>query len=76
MRIENIPAFYSSGSPPTQKLEQAFLEEMMKYMAPKPPGGSFSGGIGEEQFSSFMNREYASALSRRIDLGLEVPHVE
>lgn len=74
MRIENIPKFYPSGSRPALNLERAFLEEMVKYIIPKSEGGAFSGGVGEEQFASFLNSEYATALSRRINLGLEIPH--
>lgn len=76
MRIENIPEFYPSGSRSTLKLERAFLEEMVKYVVPQPQGGAFSGGVGEEQFASFLNSEYAAALSHRIHLGLEIPHDE
>lgn len=64
--------FYPSPKPAAPKLEQAFLEEMMKYLLPKASDGGFSGGVGEEQFASFLNREYAAALAQRIDLGLEV----
>lgn len=54
-------------------LEQAFLEEMLKYAGPSALQGSFGGGHGEEQFSSFMIREYAAGLSDRLDLGLDIP---
>lgn len=52
-----------------QQLEQAFLEEMLKYAGPGALEGSFSGGAGEEQFTSFLTREHAAALSERLDLG-------
>ena len=52
------------------KLEQAFLEEMLKYCGPSAMEGEFSGGAGEDQFSSFLNREYAASLAGRLDLGL------
>lgn len=54
---------------PGKQLEQAFLEEMLKYCGPKSLSGSFGGGIGEDQFSSFMIQEQAAALASRIDLG-------
>ncbi|MBA4492294.1 rod-binding protein [Paracoccus sp. S1E-3] len=73
MRVDNIPAFYPSHTLPTQKLELAFLEEMMKYIVPQTSAGEFSGGVGEEQFSSFLSREYAVTLSNRLNLGLEAP---
>ena len=52
------------------KLEQAFLEEMLKYCGPSAMEGEFSGGAGEDQFNSFLNREYAASLAGRLDLGL------
>ena len=54
-----------------EKLEQAFLEEMLKYCGPRSMEGAFGGGIGEDQFSSFLTQEYAAVLSARIDLGFE-----
>lgn len=56
-----------SGGPSGNRLEAAFLEEMMKYMGPKPREGGTSGGIGEEQFQSFLTREYAEIMANRID---------
>lgn len=58
-----------SAPPPAEKLEQAFLEEMLKYCGPKSAQGAFGGGIGEDQFGSFLTQEYAAILSARIDLG-------
>ncbi|TRW96081.1 hypothetical protein FNJ84_14570 [Paracoccus sp. M683] len=52
------------------RLEQAFLEEMLKYAGPKPNAQAFGGGIGEEQFSTFLTREYATILADSLDLGL------
>lgn len=52
------------------QLERAFLEEMLKYAGPKPSEGGFSGGIGEEQFASFLTRSYADRLAESLDLGL------
>ena len=75
MRIENNVKIYSSTREPTRLLEQAFLEEMTKYAFPKIGAADFSGGVGEEQFSSFLSREYANAVGKRIKLGVEVkPH--
>ena len=34
-----------------------------------PSEGAFSGGAGEEQFSSFLMREHAGLLAERLDLG-------
>lgn len=55
---------------PAEQLEQAFLEEMLKYCGPKSLSGAFGGGIGEEQFSSFLIQEQAAALASQMDLGL------
>ena len=63
-RIDTVQAKVTEG------LEKAFLSEMLKYAGPKPIGGGFGGGIGEEQFSSMLTETYASALAKRIDLGL------
>ncbi len=54
---------------PADRLEQAFLEEMLKYCGPPAGKGEFSGGIGEEQFTSFLTQEWAGLLATRIDLG-------
>lgn len=52
------------------RLEQSFIEEMLKLAMPKPSQNGFGGGIGEEQFSSFLIAEQARIISSRIDLGL------
>lgn len=73
MLIQDVPtstSFSKPSSSPAEKLEQAFLEEMLKYCGPKSTSGAFGGGIGEDQFSSFLTQEYAAVLSRQIDLGL------
>ena len=53
-----------------EKLERAFLEVMLKYAGPKPAEGGFSGGIGEEQFASFLTESHAAMLADRLDFGL------
>ena len=63
-----IAARAAMGS--VDQLEQAFLEEMLKYCGPSAGQGDFSGGVGEEQFSSFLNREWAGLMASRMDLGL------
>lgn len=72
MRIENTLQVNSNATKVAKNLEVAFIQEMVSHILPKPSGNEFSGGIGEEQFSSFLNREYAAALSTSIDLGLKV----
>lgn len=58
-----------SSPPAAEKLEQAFLEEMLKYCGPKTENGAFGGGIGEDQFGSFLTQEYAAVMAAQIDLG-------
>lgn len=74
MKIQPLPQI---PAPQPQKLadqlEQAFLEEMLKYCGPKPGEGAFAGGPGEEQFSSFLTREYAALMAQKLDLGLNLP---
>ena len=72
MKIEPIvPAQTASPQAVVEsKLEQAFLEEMLKYCGPTSMKGEFSGGAGEDQFNSFLTREYAASLAGRLDLGL------
>lgn len=69
--IRTPPPFQKAGSEAAEKLEQAFLEEMMKYCGPKPASGAFNGGAGEDQFSSFLMREYATIMAAQIDLGFD-----
>ncbi|MDO5605402.1 MAG: hypothetical protein Q4G25_09615 [Paracoccus sp. (in: a-proteobacteria)] len=54
-------------------LEGAFFEEMAKHIMPQG-GGAFSGGAGEDQFSSFLKESYGRALAERIDLKIRVTH--
>lgn len=72
MQIDHY-ASLPSGTPPSatpaDRLEQAFLEEMLKYCGPRAGEGGFSGGAGEEQFSSFLTREYAEIMAQKLDLG-------
>lgn len=72
MQVNNM--LQSSGSPSApgkvaDKLEQAFLEEMLKYCGPAARQGEFGGGAGEGQFNSFLTREYSAQLAQRLDLG-------
>lgn len=52
------------------RLEAAFLGEMLKLVMPDGSAGAFGGGAGESQFASFLTEQYAGALARRLDLGL------
>ena len=51
-------------------LERALLSDMLKNAGPRPLGGSFGGGTGEEQFASLLSDLNAGALARRLDLKL------
>lgn len=72
MLVTHIQALPPTRTQPAavEQLEQAFLEEMLKYCGPKAAGGGFGGGAGEDQFNSFLTREYAARLASQLDLGL------
>lgn len=51
-------------------LEAAFLTEMLGHAGLNADGGSFGGGIGEDQFASFLRAEQAQMLVDRGGIGL------
>ena len=52
-------------------LEAAFLSEMLGHAGlGGTPDGAFAGGIGEEQFASFLRREQAAQMVQRGGIGL------
>ncbi len=53
-----------------QQLEAAFLAEMLGLAGLGETEGAFGGGIGEEQFSSFLRQEQAQAIVARGGIGL------
>lgn len=53
-----------------EEIEVAFLSEMLRHAGLGAEGGSFSGGIGEEQFASFLREEQARAIVAAGGLGL------
>ena len=53
-----------------QDLEVGFLSEMLKSAGLGQSRGVMGGGAGEDQFSSFLVREYASAAVASGGLGL------
>lgn len=67
--IHSMPAPQAAHLAVADQLEQAFLEEVLKYCGPQASEGGFSGGAGEEQFSSFLTREHAGLLAGKLDLG-------
>lgn len=52
------------------ELETAFLSEMLRHAGISPQKGAYSGGIGEEQFASFLREGLAAAMVRAGGIGL------
>lgn len=52
------------------QLETAFLAEMLGHAGLGATRESFGGGIGEEQFSSFLRQEQAEAMVKAGGIGL------
>jgi flagellar protein FlgJ len=52
------------------QLETAFLAEMLGHAGLGDTRQSFGGGIGEEQFSSFLRQEQAAAMVKAGGIGL------
>lgn len=53
-----------------QALEAAFLSEMLAYAGLGQGESSFGGGIGEQQFASFLRQEQANLMAARGGIGL------
>ena len=51
-------------------LEAAFLSEMLRYAGMGEVDGPFTGGIGEDQFSSFLREAQAKAIVDHGGIGL------
>jgi Rod binding domain-containing protein len=52
------------------ELEAAFLAEMLAHAGFGKAEGDFTGGIGEEQFASFLRAEQAQLMAERGGIGL------
>ena len=65
----NFPAD-SGHSPLSSAIDRVFLADMLKRVSTFSTGGSFSGGVGEEQFASFLAEAYADKIAERIKLGV------
>lgn len=68
-----VPAFAAANPKlwaKAQELEAGFLSEMLGYAGVGTPSENFSGGIGEEQFSSFLRQEQAKAIVAQGGIGL------
>lgn len=53
-----------------QKLEATFLAEMLKSAGVGAPRDSFGGGVGEEQFASFLREAQAEEMVKAGGIGL------
>ena len=53
-----------------RELETSFLSEMLSYTGLDSQKGEFSGGIGEDQFSSFLRETQAKAMVDHGGIGL------
>ena len=51
-------------------LEASFLAEMLRYAGSSQARTSFGGGVGEEQFTSFLRTEQARAMAEAGGIGL------
>lgn len=51
-------------------LEAAFLSEMLSYAGVDAPEGAFSGGVGEDQYASFLRETQARAIVEHGGIGL------
>jgi flagellar protein FlgJ len=51
-------------------LEAAFLSEMLSYAGVDAPSGAFSGGVGEDQYASFLRDAQARAIVDHGGIGL------
>ncbi len=53
-----------------EKLEATFLAEMLKSAGVGKPPESFGGGVGEEQFASFLRQAQADNMVKAGGIGL------
>lgn len=54
----------------SQAFEATFLAEMLKHAGLTGRDGEFSGGAGEDAFSSMLTQEYAQALTESGGIGI------
>lgn len=59
-----------------KELEAAFIAEVLKSISPESSGNGFGGGIGEEQFKSFLLEQQANAIMSKGGLGLAAHFVQ
>ena len=82
MQLATVPPAAPDPTPEANKVERAallekaksleasFLSEMLSHAGLGTEEGSFSGGIGEEQFASFLREEQAKAMVQHGGIGL------
>ena len=74
LSLPSKPAAGDKGPDPLREkaaqLETAFLAEMLGQAGLGEARQSFGGGIGEEQFSSFLRQEQAAAMVKAGGIGL------
>lgn len=75
-----IPSLPPTGAAPpardqilltkARELEAGFLAEMLRHAGAGATPAEFGGGIGEDQFASFLRQAQADAIMRRGGIGL------
>ncbi|WBU60436.1 hypothetical protein [Paracoccus albus] len=70
--MEKLNSMRLNVAIPSQRLQSAFLEQVTQHILPRSDCGYFSGGAGEQHFTSFLNRAYAEAWSSAVDLGVKI----
>lgn len=73
MEIANTPPLTDRSQilhAKAKELEAAFLSEMLTHLEPESQTDGFDGGIGEEQFSSFLRQAQAKAMVEKGGIGL------
>lgn len=69
-RAQQMPAYPVRLKAAAQKFEAAFLSQMLAAAGAGKPAGSFSGGVGEEQFASFLLDMQSQQIARAGGLGI------
>jgi Rod binding domain-containing protein len=69
-RLNALPSTDSKLMDAAKKLEATFLAEMLKSAGFGASRESFGGGVGEDQFSSFLIREQADEMVNAGGIGL------
>lgn len=64
------PVATPPGPRTADRIEATLFQQMLKSSGIERSGAAAEGGIGEEQFASFLTEEYARVLASRIDLRL------